>query len=322
MCRDFMNISYLEMLTANLDPTPFVLKIREVRRIMSMFTNWYEIIPVVFHLRKRANLSLRSGATIPIYSLYDLQRMVSESAEYRIALMPQLKIHMTQYDILFNYMGKHIRLYHGGDHRRMMHALGAISEIFVDDVYGKLWLRGQTIVDIGANIGDSVIYFAAKGAKNIIAFEPFRSSFYIMRKNININRINNVKLINNAVLDKTKIIKIPNNGTYSSTVNSRGNTPTKVTTLKEITDNYDITDGILKIDTEGAEYDIILSQANDTLRKYRQIMIEYHYGYKNLEEKLKDAGFNVSHTRPKRISSNAMYIGMLSAERRKTEVKH
>ena len=48
-------------------------------------------------------------------------------------------------------------------------------------------------------------------------------------------------------------------------------------------------------------------------------MIEYHYGYKNLKEKLELCGFRVSFTEPifainKEAENTKMYIGRLYAE--------
>jgi hypothetical protein len=47
------------------------------------------------------------------------------------------------------------------------------------------------------------------------------------------------------------------------------------------------------MDCEGYEYSILLGENNDTLRRFQQMVIECHYGYKNIEKKLKSAGFIV-----------------------------
>lgn len=47
-----------------------------------------------------------------------------------------------------------------------------LSETFYDECYGTFKVKDWTIVDIGAFIGDTAIYFANKGAKKVIAFEP------------------------------------------------------------------------------------------------------------------------------------------------------
>ncbi|MEM4098071.1 MAG: FkbM family methyltransferase [Candidatus Micrarchaeaceae archaeon] len=62
---------------------------------------------------------------------------------------------------------------------------------------------------------------------------------------------------------------------------------------------FKINRGILKVDCEGCEYGIVLNAKKETLQKFDQIMIEYHYGYKNLVRKLKEAGFHVKITVPK-----------------------
>jgi hypothetical protein len=53
------------------------------------------------------------------------------------------------------------------------------------------------------------------------------------------------------------------------------------------------------MDCEGCEYESILSAREDTLRKFRYMQIEYHYGYKDLKNKLEKRGYQRSTHRPK-----------------------
>ena len=46
---------------------------------------------------------------------------------------------------------------------------GAIREIFYSNCYSEIPVKNNIIVDVGANIGDSALYFALKGADKIIA---------------------------------------------------------------------------------------------------------------------------------------------------------
>lgn len=57
--------------------------------------------------------------------------------------------------------------FHGGVNN------GDIVYGFLKDDYGKLPVVGKTVVDIGANIADTPIYFATHGAKKVICLEPF-----------------------------------------------------------------------------------------------------------------------------------------------------
>ena len=71
------------------------------------------------------------------------------------------------------------------------------------------------------------------------------------------------------------------------------------------------------MDCEGCEYSIILNADKETLRSFGQIMIECHYGYKNIERKLKDTGFKVSHSKVhynKSADDHVMYINLIKAK--------
>jgi hypothetical protein len=73
---------------------------------------------------------------------------------------------------------------------------------------------------------------------------------------------------------------------------------------------------LLKLDCEGCEYGLILDANRETLRRFKRIIIEYHNGYENLCNKLREAGFFVRHTVPKRMPSGrkTLMIGLIFAE--------
>jgi len=54
---------------------------------------------------------------------------------------------------------------------------------------------------------------------------------------------------------------------------------------------FDIKEAVLKMDCEGCEYNI-LNEDDVVLKKFKRIVLEFHYGYKNIESKLKHAGFS------------------------------
>ena len=58
-----------------------------------------------------------------------------------------------------------------------------------------------------------------------------------------------------------------------------------VITLKNIIPDND-ENLVLKMDCEGSEYRIILNTDKKILRKFTQIIMEYHFGYQNLKLKL------------------------------------
>jgi len=98
-------------------------------------------------------------------------------------------------------------------------------------------------------------------------------------------------------------------------------------TLENIIKTNKIESALLKMDCEGCEYDSILNSSEDILKKFSHIQLEYHYGYKNIKNKLEKCGFEVSITKPifnlnYEASESKMYIGFLYAKKLKeTKIK-
>jgi FkbM family methyltransferase len=182
---------------------------------------------------------------------------------------------------------------------------GDISGIFVDNVYRCLPVKNKTVVDIGGNIADSAVYFALCGATKIICLEPFPKNYEIAKENIQVNNFSNIITIILAGCS-AKREEITIDPDYKSGVDSILNDfkfgiKVPLLTLEDILkeSNFEPNGSfVLKMDCEGCEYKIILSANEKTLQKFSYVMIEYHYGYKNLKEKLEECGFVVSVTRP------------------------
>ncbi len=83
--------------------------------------------------------------------------------------------------------------------------------------------------------------------------------------------------------------------------------------LRELVDKYSVnSSAVLKLDCEGCEYDIVLSNDTTVFGKFSHIQIEYHYGYEDLKKHMIGAGFAVSHTNPK-VDNKGMQIGWIYA---------
>lgn len=67
-------------------------------------------------------------------------------------------------------------------------------------------------------------------------------------------------------------------------------------TLKQLVDQYNIENGILKLDCEDCEYDVILLSDVKTLQKFDKIIIEFHHGFNLLKERLEKMGYTVKIT--------------------------
>ncbi|MEM4056765.1 MAG: FkbM family methyltransferase [Thermoplasmatales archaeon] len=202
--------------------------------------------------------------------------------------------------------------------------LGNGGDIFAplfNEEYNFLTVKGVNVVDIGANLGGSAIFFAIKGARKVISLEPYPYTFGLATKNISSSGFKDKIEIINAGYGEDKKIKIdtsfiPDNG--SDLRESENGPDINLYSLKTLMNKYNIDSGILKMDCEGCEYNL-LNEDDETIKKFTMIQIEYHYGYEKLVDKLKECGFTVKYTEPKESyntsAGKTMMIGYIYAER-------
>ncbi len=189
--------------------------------------------------------------------------------------------------------------------------------------YGLTPQPGWTILDIGAGIGDFSILVAQLSPKNkIYAIEPFKKSFNLLKKNIKINNLNNIKTYKLAISSSDKNLEIninPKNFGNNSTINTnKTKNIAKSTSLhKFITDNHIKHINLLKCDCEGAEYDIFSKFNISLFKKIDNIIMEYHlFSHNQLEldsliKNFINLGYKV-YTYPNPVHSS---IGFISAQK-------
>jgi len=169
-----------------------------------------------------------------------------------------------------------------------------LNEVFVDKVYNIESPSKFAVIDIGMNVGISSLYFASKeGCEKIFAYEPFAQTIEKAKKNLELNP---------AVSGKITVFNIglgfPERkvGVYYSEkmkgsvgiyenalVNESEDKVLQGLEIRDVTEwirkNFDSYNGafIVKIDCEGAEYEII-RRLNETnlLQKISYFMIEWH----------------------------------------------
>ncbi|HUD06586.1 MAG TPA: FkbM family methyltransferase [Candidatus Saccharimonadales bacterium] len=164
------------------------------------------------------------------------------------------------------------------------------------------------VIDIGAPF----TAFAAKQAPHgqVFAFEPFPENFQLLQDNVTLNNLKNVQMFNLGVGGRSKEVQL-----YLDETNNAGHSMFKVTnnaiTIKLVSldsifeDNSLKRCSFLKIDCEGAEYEILFNASNATLAKISMVAMEYHdgmYREKNVKDMIKllsANGFTVKLSTPK-----------------------
>lgn len=163
------------------------------------------------------------------------------------------------------------------------------QEIIRDEIYKfKPVSSKPVIIDCGANMGVSVLYFATEyPTATIIAFEPEDDIYKILEENIASFKFTNVSLQKKAVWDKeTKLEFFTDHGMGGSVANVfKKQQPLLVTTVR-LADYLQQPIDFLKIDIEGAEY-TVLKDCEPYLKNVKNIFVEYH-SFVNKEQKLEE----------------------------------
>ena len=154
------------------------------------------------------------------------------------------------------------------------------EEIFHEEVY-RFNSSSPTpfIVDAGANIGLSVVYFKRKYPDcQVVAFEPDRKIFGLLERNIRSMGYHGVDLHNSAAWIETTELTFYSEGSLagSSEINFSGagsKYQVKAERLRDILHGRQV--HFLKIDIEGAENTLLFDLEN-VLGKVDRIFIEYH----------------------------------------------
>lgn len=172
------------------------------------------------------------------------------------------------------------------------------------------------------NIGDSLIYFVLNGADRVIGIEPYPYAFSFAQKNVKLNDIHNVILLNAGYgRDGTIIVSEGFSAGDSSLISSNKGKEIPVISLRTLVSQQNFKNFVLKMNCEGCEY-ALLDEDDEIFQYIQMIQIEYHYGYENIVNKLKNVGLDVRFTEPQRFynpyaTNPNMELGYIYAQRSK-----
>jgi FkbM family methyltransferase len=176
---------------------------------------------------------------------------------------------------------------------------GSLDGIFIKQEY--YWLmknirENATVLDIGANLGDTAIYFAMfDKVKKVISYEPVPMAFKLAKQNITASPFNHkIELYNKAIdfeRGKKEISEsraIDAGFDYTSAKDKKGKLVEAITLNDALKGHKNVA---IKCDIEGAEA-VIFKDAD--LSNVHAIEIEYHYNLKKVLAGLKNKGFKIT----------------------------
>ncbi len=169
-----------------------------------------------------------------------------------------------------------------------------VKESLLDREYERASVpleRGWSVLDIGAGLGDFSVWAASRAGTGVVhAYEPAPESAALLRANLLLNGCTQVQAFPCAVSSTPGRITLDMSGgvavQYTTTVSvagaGNGPSPSGCIRVESITlaSALDRLPGgccdYLKLDTEGAEYDILMQEPPESLERIHHICMEYH----------------------------------------------
>ncbi|MBV9179081.1 MAG: FkbM family methyltransferase [Nitrososphaeraceae archaeon] len=225
-------------------------------------SNWYSLLALYINVLSKTQVKFKNGREI-----------IVSKANFNVFYEELYKLHLQNHG--FSYKTQRITTIQTPDGLQLMLLKipysFVIDEIFLMKVYGEPNLEGRTVIDIGASIGDSALYFVKRGASKVYGFELDTEYSSMARENIVLNKM----------IDKIKI--------YNEKATSKS--------LKSLILQYKLRNVFLKIDCEGCEYEVVENTDNHTFESINDVVIEYHREFEPLVRRLAMLGFKVKRKR-------------------------
>jgi FkbM family methyltransferase len=164
--------------------------------------------------------------------------------------------------------------------------LHGLKEIFLEGVYNQKLPANAYILDCGAHIGLSVIYLKSIcPTANIVCFEPDTKNFDLLQKNIFSHQLRNVEAKNEAVWFENTSLNFIQDGNMGSKIGESNSSHSVTVNATRLKDYLNKKVDFLKIDIEGAEYQVLKDIASN-LENVSKMFLEYHGTFQQNNELL------------------------------------
>lgn len=139
------------------------------------------------------------------------------------------------------------------------------------------YIKNKDFIDGGACIGDSSMILSEYSPHKVYAFEPIVENIKYINETIKLNKITNIEPIPLGLGAKNETIEITYSesdyGSSSSTFSQDGQKRNiDIVTVDKYVEDNNLTFGLIKLDVEGLESDIIAGSLN-AIKKHRPVLL-------------------------------------------------
>jgi len=159
-----------------------------------------------------------------------------------------------------------------------------IVEIFRDGHYDVpiVWGDVRRVVDVGGHVGAFAIWVATRASNaRIETFEPEPRNFADLVANVERNGLGDRIVAHNVAVgarDERSVLNVPLRRDMSSLAPGAGRQVEVqcVALDRHLRDCVDGAVDVVKLDCEGAEWEILPSLSDESLRRVRNLLVEFH----------------------------------------------
>jgi FkbM family methyltransferase len=193
------------------------------------------------------------------------------------------------------------------------------NEIFEQNSYkvSRCEVESRCIIDLGANLGFFSLFCWTLGASRIISVEAQKT---VYEHGLLVFTAGNTEItpVHRAIWNAdNETLFIPNAHVCSQISTDQGE-PVQTITLKTLLDEYGVggSDLVLKIDTEGSEFPVLLDTPAETLWRFAVIYCELHSNYHDnplwrdpeiIRLRLNALGYRLVHSEPREFGGKMLY---------------
>lgn len=183
------------------------------------------------------------------------------------------------------------------------------------------YIKNKAFIDGGACIGDSALIFEKfYNPDCVYAFEPLKENIKHINKTIKYNNLKHVIPVEFGLGDKEEAIELsynPDSISDTSFAHNNANSTVKevinITTIDNYVKNNNLVAGLIKLDVEGYESNVI-NGAIETIKKFRPVMLIsiYHNPKDFFEIKPLIESLNLNYKfKIRKIAPNSLFFEMM-----------
>ena len=259
----------------------YLNRLRKALRVYrATYRNWLSVL-LNLVLRGRARAAIRGGNVV-------------EGDEVLLGYIARLHTHWLHCCRLIDVSNDlSYAVFEIGGRRVTLYGWRHIPFKDLDSYSGLLDVKGKSVLDVGAYVGDSAILFALMGARKVVAVEPSPWAYSVAKRNVEANGLGSVITLVNCAVSREdgKTLVLPSREIdpgFSALAAAEGDVPVPTCTLDSLIEKYGPFD-VVKVDCEGCEHESI--PYSRRVGEVKEILVEYHGGYEDVERKLRDEGF-------------------------------